>query len=1344
MDSYRRFFSSHTRLITTLVVLLALTFVYYRFYVANRETHFKHQYLRLLGFESDRLAQTVSVYRDLFQSYRQLGHADGGRQESDIDNLPRLVAGVERVAKVDANFLVPDMRVTVRERIDDDRLFLYFGWPDSPLPPLVYRFQPFEQYQPSTDTLQSFDTFLVARRDGTVLYQRGKRDLQVLSLRKLLGSDGKELDLDSLTNGSSEVDVRLAGETFKLFLQPCCRKLREQLDAGAKQPAAPAALADARPRALEWVMGGLVSEVKVHAEARSISSPLGILLVAAVALSLLAAPFLRVFYCGPGERIRVADALVIGATAMAAIGMLTLLFLDVEAYGEMGRDLDRRLERFSSQLQVNVRKELTAAAAELAELDRFAGKATAWSCGPPPGGESAAVWKGTLLDNLEHAGGAPRFFAEAERFFWVGQNGVQCLKWSSGEIAEPLVDVSDRLYFRQAVSGEMGVIAPAPPGTCPPALPGAGAPRFRFALQPVFSMSTARRIVVLASPSQANARSCTPSRSCPAGKPCVAALAFEMSSLARPVLPSGYGFAVIDGDGEVQFHSDASRSGQENLFAEVNRDPGMVAAVGARRSSRITTQYLGMQHRFFVRPMGDLLPFWTLVVWSDQRETRELNVDLMTTALLLLILYLLSFIVPASLLHRLRPAYRAGWLWPDRGRTLAYMRLTGLYVLALVLFLVALHDLPGVHLLLFCLVFPWVLLAASYLLLRRGAAAPGAGLIVVAALAAGVAVHRLTSGPGWVWWLALPSCGLLLGAGWLSRWVEARRPSFRAWYLTAASLLLLLSAALPATGFFFVSYGSQAEPRLRSRQLELAKNLVARDQRLRELYGQLADGLARHGMTLAPMLIARRQSHDSWDVYKCESELPKGLSPAAIPPGWLPESLLRRLPPYDEDYANARRLGENVDRGGDTMWSWSTGPERAVQMALQPTQGSPIFVTTPAPSLAVAGWPWLWPVGALAVILLAASIAWFVADQLLALRLPAPDHDRPNDAIDRGECRNYLLIGPDSQRTLLARSPDWQTAAIDLRELESSAAGSWILDQLTASPVVYLKHLECCLADPQFSSRVLVLLEELLNGRRRTLIVLSSIDPRWHLLHRDADAEDERERWTRLFERLTVRIAEPAGGAMLESLQLYWRDPGTERQFARLLQAARAEACGSPTLERIAFDLLLDVPASQAGDRTWFIDELRLKASRHYKTVWGACDEAEKVVLVHLAEGSLVNPKSQSAVKDLTDRGLVRRAPHFKLMNESFRLFIVTSFCRAEGRTLEQSAEPSLWSEVRLPLTIVLLTLAAFVFATERDIFNLWTAFIAATAAFLPQLSQLVGSLFGTRPGPAVLKDSSP
>ncbi|HLX07185.1 MAG TPA: hypothetical protein VKY89_04915, partial [Thermoanaerobaculia bacterium] len=469
MDSYRRFFSSHTRLITTLVVLLALTFVYYRFYVANRETHFKHQYLRLLGFESDRLAQTVSVYRDLFQSYRQLGHADGGRQESDIDNLPRLVAGVERVAKVDANFLVPDMRVTVRERIDDDRLFLYFGWPDSPLPPLVYRFQPFEQYQPSTDTLQSFDTFLVARRDGTVLYQRGKRDLQVLSLRKLLGSDGKELDLDSLTNGSSEVDVRLAGETFKLFLQPCCRKLREQLDAGAKQPAAPAALADARPRALEWVMGGLVSEVKVHAEARSISSPLGILLVAAVALSLLAAPFLRVFYCGPGERIRVADALVIGATAMAAIGMLTLLFLDVEAYGEMGRDLDRRLERFSSQLQVNVRKELTAAAAELAELDRFAGKATAWSCGPPPGGESAAVWKGTLLDNLEHAGGAPRFFAEAERFFWVGQNGVQCLKWSSGEIAEPLVDVSDRLYFRQAVSGEMGVIAPAPPGTCPPA-----------------------------------------------------------------------------------------------------------------------------------------------------------------------------------------------------------------------------------------------------------------------------------------------------------------------------------------------------------------------------------------------------------------------------------------------------------------------------------------------------------------------------------------------------------------------------------------------------------------------------------------------------------------------------------------------------------------------------------------------------------------------------------------------------------------------------------------------------------------------------------------------------------
>ena len=47
----------------------------------------------------------------------------------------------------------------------------------------------------------------------------------------------------------------------------------------------------------------------------------------------------------------------------------------------------------------------------------------------------------------------------------------------------------------------------------------------------------------------------------------------RLLSLMDPVLPAGYGYAIIANDGKVLFHSDEANHLGENLFQECDEDP---------------------------------------------------------------------------------------------------------------------------------------------------------------------------------------------------------------------------------------------------------------------------------------------------------------------------------------------------------------------------------------------------------------------------------------------------------------------------------------------------------------------------------------------------------------------------------------------------------------------------------------------------------------------------------------------------------------------------------------------------------------------------------------------------
>ena len=153
--------------------------------------------------------------------------------------------------------------------------------------------------------------------------------------------------------------------------------------------------------------------------------------------------------------------------------------------------------------------------------------------------------------------------------------------------------------------------------------------------------------------------------------------------------------------------------------------------------------------------------------------------------------------------------------------------------------------------------------------------------------------------------------------------------------------------------------------------------------------------------------------------------------------------------------------------------------------------------------------------------------------------------------------------------------------------------------------------------------------------------------------------------------------------------------------------------------------------------REQLLEELGERAEGYYSSVWESCSSDEKVVLQHLAQEGLVHEKNRKVIRRLMARGLIRRGPHFCLLNESFRRFACSAVCRSQVLALEQSAGPSAWDRFRAPFLAVLSATLAFFFATQQELLNSTLAMVTGLTAGLPAVVKIIDLLGGKRAGGA-------
>jgi hypothetical protein len=102
-----------------------------------------------------------------------------------------------------------------------------------------------------------------------------------------------------------------------------------------------------------------------------------------------------------------------------------------------------------------------------------------------------------------------------------------------------------------------------------------------------------------------------------------------------------------------------------------------------------------------------------------------------------------------------------------------------------------------------------------------------------------------------------------------------------------------------------------------------------------------------------------------------------------------------------------------------------------------------------------------------------------------------------------------------------------------------------------------------------------------------------------------------------------------------------------------------------------------------------------------YNKALNSCSRKEKYVLYDIAQDMLVNANNLEAIDSLLKKGLLVYDGAFKLMNESFRDFILTAVNRDELELYVNTLSPK-WRSYKTPLLLIALGVAVF-FAFQED-----------------------------------------
>ena len=703
------------------------------------------------------------------------------------------------------------------------------------------------------DDIDSFDQLLVTNRNGDVQFQIGSTRIASTSLAFLADGQthtakpsktGEDKDSpsppvwNSVKDSASVLPITLAGEDYLLFLEPVRISL---LGSDSADQVSSASI-------LDWRIVGLVARERFRRDSSTFSYTIIVVFLFALLLLVFAEPLIKVVSLGSTDPLRKRDVVFLTVSFTLIVALSTLFSLDLFEYASLEDKIDSRLDGLAREINSGFNADLTALLSLLQNvsgkevppeddrtlvslLDRRQPeqvKATDNDCPRAPDmPRKAGDQRYPTQEEIKQAFVAGAFF---QRIVWIDPCGNQRRKWTIDASSTPLIQVRERPYFQSATTGQLWKKK----------LDGKG--EVCFWLGPIESWNTGERLATLSVRGPATVKEDSEiDAGCEShvdqAEHWVISVDATLPSLRDVVLPPGYGFVVVDQSGNVVFHSDAARHLHENFFEESDEEPALRAAVFGGGTEFINARYLGTDHRFRSNALD--APPWTLLVFYDKHFLRIANVEILSTALVLFIIFL-ALQIPALVLLWFRDT---AWLWPNSTLNEKYPP----YLLSafgqLVTLTVAILFFSPVSAAYAAFLIPSAVFISTYFLFgfKKSAIAFSDGVLSVGPLLiAGLALLFCC-------WLErryfelvfvslaaglFVSCTFSLNLrGWLKR--VKKLPSPRTSYLLKIAFLLLLVGFLPAIAAFRVAYENEVVLLLKHGQYRLEQSLDSRKHRLK-------------------------------------------------------------------------------------------------------------------------------------------------------------------------------------------------------------------------------------------------------------------------------------------------------------------------------------------------------------------------------------------------------------------------------------------------------------------------------------------------------------------------------
>ncbi len=1365
--------------VITAAVLAVLFCAYYFVYVGSRREYLANRNFRALALLGEQLQQTISVHGNILEFCANLSARKQPRHRQKEDLARFLLvrsedkglppADKEREALKDyLTYLAPAFELTEvphqtaksKSRLQVERH--NDRW-DLILTPFRHEgtdrdyrgsLRINELMQPLVGSLP-FDDILLVSKEGTIVYQSKHTGPQFTTLSGLLQAQipsaesspaGKSAGQPEPSDTASEsqvenrnvpvnqnadpawhtkslhlTEVKLAGTRYKLFLQPVLvSSFLSETDA---EPAS------------EWVLCGLISSSALDWEALSLSYTFFIWFTVVFFVIWTSYKVLKLFFMNSRERLRVRELGTLGLSLVLLTSAITLSFLQLDF--RANDDTDTRLQDLGRRISRNVHEELRLMSDQL----------TAWcASGDLHSDLKEVVTKDKEIirnvsadDPLKGAHLDPTPVADKYPYlnnaFWTDDDGHQIVKWSTMAYVTPMIDIAEL-----SISARPNMHLDNSPTA------------FHFA-----SILPPNKLEHLATLSM-RTRDCaqrpgdalhnlTLARQVQDRDDILDGSAFVAAqplSLIDPILPYGYGFALVDEAGSVLFDFDKARNGRENFLLESDGNKELYAALFGHASQHsLPVKYMGKDYRTVVFPVENVgqAP-WSLVIYRDLTSVRTLDLQIMTVVSTLLFLVLAGPVALIAIWCAIRrPPFAPEWLWPNPGRLGSYLDQICVYTVLIILFLFIGFSGSSERIVIACAAVPYTALLLTWWCFRGGPSETGRlrprkGNRSLAASAAAIVlltcmIQRAPSkkagflfGNGIlaaVSLLARPRHHLMVTLnGWRTRSsvTESRSCAFfnyKNCYMISVLQLLLLIGVLVPMALFHASMDVERRLEVKQAQRHLASAIAQRWTRVVEQHqnGELND--AAWCAFQGEAACKTQQSPWRWIV-------PSGLTG---PDGQLQivehtgvsrelySDWFRRLLyslHHDYNQSSAEMLAVLRDSGNSPDWSWDNQESKitlrwhgfhppALRSAMHgDSVHADLLISSSIPAwsgrhaatnIAIAG----------TVTLVIGGLFWALTRKIFRLDIAPLKRTGARQVTELlGQGKNVLVLLPPVSNWKLD-GPKW---ILDLTKVPTSARWAEVLDlgTIPLNTVIEILHFEFSANDAEADNQKFILLDRLLKREDTQIAAImtvpeSSVD--YRRMFRDLEVIDLREEPFPWLEKY-------AGPAQ----DLLWTECGV-----------------MSALWPIGAQLAKDISTETVVSKDTIVSEILERADPYYRLIWNECSNEQKFVLFQLSEDGMLNTLNGRAIRHLMRMGLIVKDPQFRIMNESFRRFLRSAPTVQLRRQWLQESRRSGWGKVRGAFFLTMSILGIFLLATQNALWQSAAAYVTTALGALGTLAKL-------------------